>query len=253
MTRDPSRAGFPAGAEIVRGDFEDPGSLAHAAHAASAVFLLTASGPHLGRHDEAMVAAARAEGVKRLVKLSAIGSGEPGFDAFGWHVPGEEAVRSSGAAWTLLRPTTFASNTLSWAEAVRAGKPVPNLTGDGAEGVVDPRDIAEVAAEALTAPDHAGKVYTLTGPELLSVPAQVVRLEQVLGRTIGTVDVPLDIAREQMLAGGQDPEFVEVAMAARKLIANGGNARLTDDVEHVLRRPPRTFATWAQDHSNAFA
>jgi uncharacterized protein YbjT (DUF2867 family) len=252
MTRDPARAAFPPEVTIVRGDFDDPDSLAHAAATATAVFLLTAPGPHTGRHDEAMVAAARSAGAGRLVKLSAIGSDAPEPSSSDWHVPGEAAVRSSGAAWTLLRPSAFASNSLRWATPIRAGRPVPNPTGAGAQGVIDPRDVAEVAVEALTVAEHEGQVYTLTGPAPLSVPDQVGCLEEVLGRAIGTVDVPLDAVRDQMLAAGRDPEFVEVAVKGLGLVAAGGNARVTDDVERVLGRPPRTFATWARDHASAF-
>ncbi|MGM0348363.1 hypothetical protein [Streptomyces sp. Adlamb9] len=81
-------------------------------------------------------------------------------------------MRESGGAWTVLRPSSFASNSLGWAAAVRAGEPVPNLTGDGASGVIDPHDIAEVAVAALLDAGHGGRTYTLTGPEAIRVPAR---------------------------------------------------------------------------------
>ncbi len=118
--------------------------------------------------------------------------------------------------------------------------------------MIDPRDVAEVAVTALTTPDHAGRTYTLTGPESLSTPDQVAILRKVLGRPIGIVDVPLDVAKEQMIAAGRDPEFAEAATHGRRFIAEGGNARLTDDVATVLGRTPRTYATWADDHRAAF-
>ncbi|WP_036327628.1 NAD(P)H-binding protein [Microbispora sp. ATCC PTA-5024] len=254
MSRDPARARLPPGVPVVRGDFDDGESLRRAADGAAAVFLLDAPGPWIPRHDAAMVAAAVAAGVPRLVKLSAIGTGEPADgEVGGWHAAGESAVASSGARWTLVRPSSFASNALSWADAVRAGEPVPNLTGRGAQGVVDPRDVAEVAAEALTSPAHDGRTYTLTGPDLLSVHDQALLLERVLGRRIGVADVPPDVARERMLASGLDPAFVEVAVRGQRLVAAGGNARLTGDVAALLGRPPRTFEDWARDHRDAFA
>jgi uncharacterized protein YbjT (DUF2867 family) len=254
MSRNPS--GLPAlpGVEAVRGDFDDPGSLAKAATGAGSLLLLSAPGPLIVRHDEAMLAAARAAGVRRVVKVSAIGTGErAGVKVVDWHLPGERALRSSGMEWTVLRPSSFASNTLSWAAAIKAGRPIPNTTGTGTQGVVDPRDIAEVAVRALTSDDHAGNVLTLTGPELLSTPDQVVRLGEALGRALEPVDVPLPLYRERLLAAGLDPAFAEVAVDGSRLVAEGGNARLTEDVERVLGRPPRTFATWARDHRDAFA
>jgi uncharacterized protein YbjT (DUF2867 family) len=251
MTRDPDGANSPA--EFVRGDFDDRASLDHAVAGADAVFLLNAPGPWIERHDLAMLEAVRAHGVGTVVKLSAIGTGEnPELRVGGWHLPGERALQASATAWTILRPSSFATNTLQWAPAIRVGEPVANLTGTGAQGVIDPRDIAEVAVAALTTPDHAGRTYTLTGPELLGTPDQVEILRKVLGRPIEVLDVPLDVASAQMIAAGRDPEFVEGAMRGQRFIAEGGNARLTDDVASVLGRAARSYADWAQDHRAAF-
>jgi uncharacterized protein YbjT (DUF2867 family) len=254
MTRDLARARtLPAGVEVVRGDFSDHESLACAAAGAKVLFLLSAPGPSMILHDTAMLAAAQAAGVGKVVKLSAIGTGEKADTKVGdWHLPGEQAVRSSGMEWTVLRPSSFASNTLRWAASIQAGDPIPNTMATGVEGVVDPRDVAEVAARARTSADHGG-LYTLTGPELLSVPDLALVLGEVLGRTVATVDISLEAYRERLLASGLDPAFVEVAVNGSRLVAEGGNARLTGEVEQVLGRPPRTFTTWAYDHRAAFA
>ncbi|GAB1331878.1 hypothetical protein ACE1SV_62170 [Streptomyces sennicomposti] len=112
--------------------------------------------------------------------------------------------------------------------------------------------MAEVAVAALTTPDHAGRTYTLTGPELLSTPDQVEILRKVLGRPVECVDVPLEVVQEQMIAAGRDPEFAQGAIRGQRFIAEGGNARLTDDVAAVLGRRARTYAVWAADHRAAF-
>ncbi|WP_369387944.1 NAD(P)H-binding protein [Streptomyces sp. CG1] len=251
MTRNPQGARLPA--EVVQGDFDDRDSLDRAVAGADAVFLLDAPGPWIDRHDLAMLGAVRSHGVGKVVKLSAIATGDnTGLRLGSWHLPGERALRAGEAAWTILRPSSFATNTLHWAPMIRVGQPVPNLTGNGAQGVIDPRDVAEVAVAALTTPDHAGRTYTLTGPELLNTQDQVEILRKVLGRPIEIVDVPLEVAKEQMIAAGQDPDFAEGAMRGQRFIAEGGNARLTDDVATVLGRTARTYATWAGDHRAAF-
>jgi uncharacterized protein YbjT (DUF2867 family) len=251
MTRDPASLRVPPGVEVVRGDFDDPESLAVATDKVETLFLASAPSPVLARHDTAMLTAARSAGVRTVVKLSAIGTGEA-VKVGDWHLPGEQALRSSGLAWTVLRPSSFASNALRWAQPIRTGNPIPNTTGTGAQGVVDPRDVAEVAARVLTSDDHPGRVLTLTGPELLSVPDQVAQLAEVLGRTLTTVELPLEIYQERLLAAGVDPAFVEVAVNGSRLVAAGGNAHRTDEVEKLLGRPPRRFAQWAQDHRPAF-
>jgi uncharacterized protein YbjT (DUF2867 family) len=260
LTRDPSKVPPAPGLDVVRGDLDDPASLKPTVDGVTVLFLLTAPVSPSPVHDQAMLDAAVAAGVERVVRLSAIATGErtaEGTVIGAWHQQAEDAVRASGLAWTLLRPTTFASNTLWSADALRAGEPVTNMTGDGVQGIVDPRDIAAVAAELLTAAGpaaegHAGRTYTLTGPELLSVPDQVAQLAEALGRRIDIVDQPLDQARSGMVASGMDPAVVDTMIAGMGWVRDGRNAIVTDDVAGILGRPPTRFATWAHDHRSAF-
>ncbi|MFE3451537.1 NAD(P)H-binding protein [Nonomuraea sp. NPDC059194] len=252
MTRDPAK--LSTSTYGVAADFADPASLDRALEGVGTVLALTAFGRELAQHDLALVQAAERAGVKKIVKISAFGTGETTDekDVRSWHHPGERAVRESGMAWTILRPAGFASNALMWAQTVRAGEPVANMTGQGGQGIVDPRDVARVAVEALTSSAHEERTYELTGPEVISVPEQVERLGQALGRRLETVAVPLVAAREGMLASGVDPFFVEVAMTGYAFIAQGHAARLSGDVEAVLGRAPLSFADWARDHRAAF-
>ena len=249
MTRNPDRRGPDA----VFGDFDDAASLVAAAREASAVFLLSAPGATLPAHDLAMTRAAVAAGAGRIVKLSAIGTPDEPTEGLGsWHQPGEQAVRTSGVPWTILRPTTFASNTLSWRDAILAGEPIENMFGDGRQGIVDPVDVAAVAVAALTGAAHEGRTYTLTGPGLLSVPDQVRILGDILARPLSTVDLPIATARERMLAAGMPASFVDVVVDGAALVRRDGNAVTTDDVPTVLGRPARDFAAWAREHADAF-
>ncbi|GGW63634.1 nucleotide-diphosphate-sugar epimerase [Streptomyces lucensis JCM 4490] len=253
LTRDPAKAQVPPGVEVVRGDYTDPGSLADATRGVTAAFLAGPPGPSAG-HDLALVAAARTAGVRRLVKLSALGTGDPRVGPFGsWHVDGERAVRDSGTQWTVLRPSTFASNTLSWARELGADEPVPNPTGDGASGVVDPRDVAAVAVRALTDGRHAGRTYTLTGPEAVSVPEQAAALASVLGRPVTTRDLSPEETRAFLRdVWGFDEPRTEGVLTSTTFVRRGGNAVVTRAVPDVLGRPARTYREWAEDHRTAF-
>lgn len=104
----------------------------------------------------------------------------------------------------------------------------------------------------LTSPGHDGHVYTLTGPQLLNVPAMAKQLGRVLDRVIETLDIPLDVYRDHLETHGIDPAFVESAVNGARLIAAGGNATLTHDLDRVLARPDNTFASWVRDHRAAF-
>ncbi|MEU2338604.1 NAD(P)H-binding protein [Streptomyces sp. NPDC013172] len=253
LTRDPASARVPTGVEVVRGDYTDPASVHAAFTGATAAFLLRPPGPDAGE-DAALVAEARAAGVERLVKLSAIGTGDPAVGPSGlWHVAGEQALRESGGEWTVLRPSSFASNTLTWIPALRAGEPVPNMTGDGASGVIDPRDIAEVAVRALLEAGHAGRTYTLTGPEAISVPGQAAVLAEVLGRPVPTRDLSEAGTRDFLrTAWGMDGSRADGVLTGVAFVRAGGNAVVTGDVLEVLGRPARPFRTWAEDNRSLF-
>ncbi|WP_158849780.1 NAD(P)H-binding protein [Saccharothrix deserti] len=213
----------------VHGDHTDPASLDRAVEGVDALFLLGPGTPEQAAYDLAVLDAAKRAGVTKVVKMSVI----PVGPVAEWHRPGEEATRAF-PAWTLLRPSLFASNSLQWAPQIAAGEPIPNPMGTTRLGVVDPRDLAEVAVEALLG-DHHERTYTLTGPELLSAPEQVAVLSDILGRTLSTVDVPLDALPEA---------YAEGVRAVR----SGDGSILSDDVAEVLGRPARTFATWAREH-----
>ncbi|MEU6352634.1 NAD(P)H-binding protein [Streptomyces sp. NPDC047072] len=254
LTQDPARASFPAGVEAVRGDFLDEPSVTAALDGVTAAFIVGVFGPEDGGRDVRLVRLAEEAGVRRIVKLSAIGTGDPAFGVFGtWHLPGEEALRATGVRWTVLRPTSFASNTLSWAPAVRAGEAVANMTGDGRQGVVDPRDVSAVAVAALTDDRHAGRTYTLTGPSALSVPDQVAVLEEVLGRPVGVTESTPEETRERLVAAGMGAEALEPVLHSIEFARRDGNALVTADVAEALGRGARSYREWAEDHREAFA
>ena len=242
------------GVEVVRADFDDPASLSAAVAGVEAVYLVTAAATPTPHHDLALLTAATAAGVRRVVKLSAIGTGErfDGAVVGAWHLAAEDAVRASGLEWTILRPPSFATNLLWYAAAVRAGHPIPNMTGTGRQGIIDPRDIAAVAAETLVNAVHIGQTYTLTGPELLSMPDQADILARVTGRPVRHVDLSEEESQAQLVAAGMTPEAVAAASLGMRWARAGHAELLTDTVTAVLGRKPGTVAQWATEHAAAF-
>ena len=121
----------PTGVVHVEADLMHPATLAPAVDGADALFLLTSGEWHAGGGDlPAVLDVVRAGGVSRVVLLSSQGVGTGRHSS---HL--EDAVRSSGLGWTLLRPGGFASNDLAWAEQVRTARTVftPPLTSRSTE------------------------------------------------------------------------------------------------------------------------
>ncbi|MPV51251.1 NmrA family transcriptional regulator [Pseudactinotalea sp. HY160] len=186
-----------------------------------------------------LVRAARAGGVGRLVLLS--GRGEPEA------VAAEDAVRESGATWTVLRSAWFAQNFSEYflLEPVLEGQ-IALPAGDVAEPFLDLDDLADVAAAALTRDGHAGRTYELTGPRLLTFADAAAELTRATGRRIDYRPLTPDQYARAAIGAGVPAEEVGPLTDLFGRVLDGHNAYLTDDVERVLGREPRDFADYAR-------
>ena len=239
----------PEGVRHHGADLKDPESLRPALAGAEAMFLLV-EGAGANLDGPEILTVATAAGVKRIVLQSsqAVGT-RPGAAS---HAPLraiEDQVRRSSLGWTILRPGGFASNAFAWAGPIRSGRTVTAPFGDVGLPVVDPGDIAEVAAMALGG-GHDGRTYELTGPALSTPRQRAADLAAALGEPIRFAEQSPDQARRQMLAF-MPPAVVDGTLAI--LGAPTGREQLiSPDVTDVLGRPPRPFAEWAARNIDAF-
>ncbi len=251
VSRGVSAASVPDGVRFRRADLTDPEGLRPALEGAEALFLQnTGASVHLLSPPD-ILAVAKEAGVGRVVLLSSQGvATRPESESHG--VLGrsfEDAVRQSGLDWTILRPGGFASNTYAWADSVRTRRTVAAPFGDVGLPVIDPADIGEVAAACLVG-RHAGQVYELTGPVRITPRRQAEAIGAALGEPIRFVEQTPDEARAQML------RFMPAPVAETTLAILGAptpaEQRISPDVERVLGRAPRPFASWAARHVAAF-
>jgi uncharacterized protein YbjT (DUF2867 family) len=248
FVRDPARASFPANVDLVAGDLNRPEAVASALAGVRGAFLLSG----YERMPDTLAELRRA-GVERVVLLSASSVLSTDGDdnaVSAYHRASEAAVRESGLPWTFLRPHTFMSNTLRWADQLRAGDVVREEFADVAVTTIDPGDIAAVAAAALTGSGHAGRAYRLTGPEALRPADRVRILGAALGRPLRFEPIPDDVARERMSAA-MPAKYVDAFFS---FFVDGtlDESPVLPTVQEVLGRPPRTFAQWADAHAGAF-
>jgi uncharacterized protein YbjT (DUF2867 family) len=250
LTRNPG-AVFADGAQKVVADLGDS-DLAPVLDGVHAVFFLT-DGLHIAAHDRRLIAAAQRAGVERIVKLSVRNVGHGTTDPITTlHRAGEEAIRDSGIGWTFLRPTAFMSNALNWAGMIAADQVVYAPFAVGRAAVVDPADIAAVAAACLTQDGHNHRVYELTGPEPLSPSDQVAILSQVLGRDLAYAEADPASALAQMVSYGMPTELAHAVIELFRSTEEPYNCEPTNDITAVTGRPARSFTDWAQAHRNAF-
>ncbi|HUR07846.1 MAG TPA: NAD(P)H-binding protein [Nonomuraea sp.] len=248
LVRDPGRAKLPEGVEAVKGDLTVPETLEPALNDVESVFLIW---PGFAAETAAPVVKAIAAQARRVVYLSAdVEDLADGEEATLFHQEVERLIRHTGMSWTFLRPGGFAANTLGWADQVRQGV-VRWPYGEARRALIHEKDIAAVAVHVLTSAGHGGAKYVLSGPEQLSQAEQVRIIGEAVGREVRWAELPLDAAREQLLAAWGDARFVDGALAGWGAFVDTPE-RITDTVPKLLGRPALTFREWAADHAADF-
>jgi uncharacterized protein YbjT (DUF2867 family) len=251
--RDQAKARKQFGVDIALAtfDFEDTSSFPGALEGVEKVFLLPPLMPNQVDVANAFVDAAKRAGVRHIVKLSAIGADASPPYTFGkWHAANEQHIRESGLAFTFLRPNSFMQNFITYFPARDGTIYLP--WGNGKASFVDTRDIAAVAAEALTSDGHEGKTYTPTGPAALGIAEVASILSETAGREINYIDVPESAARDGMLQAGLPQWQVEPLLELHATNKQNRWTALTADVEKVTGTPPTDFAQFVSDHAEKF-
>jgi len=163
------------------------------------------------------------------------------------HAQTDAYLASSGVPYVILRPNLFLQNVPE--SNIPAIGPDGNLyldAGDARISMVDTRDVAAVAAVVLTEPGHAGQSYDVTGPEALSYTDVAAALTRSIGREVQYVDVPDDAVRQALAGYGLDAWLVEALIGLyqdyRRSGADGYAAQVTDTVQRLTGRAPRTLA-----------
>ncbi|MEU1287926.1 NAD(P)H-binding protein [Kitasatospora sp. NPDC005856] len=242
-------AAVPDGVRHLAADLARPAELRPALAGAAALFLLLPGDLHAAGADPAdLIGEAAAAGVRRIVLLSSQGVVTRPFGSTRIAMRElEDTLRESGVEWAILRPGGFASNALWWAESVRTQGLVAAPFGDVGVPIVDPADIA---AACLLDDRHAGSVYQLTGPEVITPRRQAAAIADALGSPVRFHELTRAEARaamSQAMPAALADDTLEILGAP-----NPAELRISPDVQQVLGRAPRPFSDWAARNVAAF-
>ncbi|WP_328777960.1 NAD(P)H-binding protein [Streptomyces canus] len=247
FTRDAARAVFPEGVETVEGDFAEPESFEPALDGVRSLFLVSRLGS-----DADILEAARLAGVEHVVLVSSITvQTHPHLGPAGENLAVERLLQDSGMAWTILRPTQFASNALMWAASIRARETVRAPYADTGLPTIHPADIASVARVALTEPGHQGRTYALTGPQSVTARQQVEAIAAALGREVPFIEISRQEAHAQMAVVFGD-EAAEAVLDVTGGDVNDELLVVRDTVSRVIGSPARPFHQWAAENADIF-
>jgi uncharacterized protein YbjT (DUF2867 family) len=242
------------GAELLAGDLANPPGLAPAFKGITKAFLLTNSSEAAETLQLNFVQAAQAAGVQHIVKLSQLAADVHSPVRFlRYHAKVEEAVRQSGMAWTFLRPNLFMQGLLGFAETIARQGRFFAAIGDARISLVDTRDIAAVAAAALTQPGHEGKTYDITGPEALTHAGLAAHFTALLGREVSFIPVSPEEMYKAVIGAGFPLWQAEGLIEDYAHYARGEAAAVSGAVKQVTGREPRTFKDFVQEYAGAFS
>lgn len=248
LTRDPNKAGLPVAAEVVAGDLSDPESLPEAFKGVSAVFLLAA----VPGFAPAFLKAAREAGVRRVVFQSSgaiddSAEKQPN-EVAAFHHDLERQIQASGLEWTFLRLEVASADALQWAFDVpgqlKAGDVVRGPYAQSAGSPIHPADFAAAAIAALTRDEHTSKIYHLTGPKSLTHLEQINLIGRALGRPIRYEELEPEVARKAISPYAPAALLFETWEKYTKT-----PAPVTDTVQRLTGRPPRSVEEWAADYA----
>lgn len=178
-------------------------------------------------------------GVQRLVLLS--GRGEEEAQRC------EQIVQNAGTDWTILRASWFSQNFSEgpFQELVRSGV-VALPAGPVGEPFIDAEDIADVAVAALIEDGHAGQLYELTGPRLLTFTEAVEVIAQASDRQVQYQQISPEIFAAALAEQSVPADAVSLLTYLFTTVLDGRNAHLTDGVQRALGRQPRDFSDYAR-------
>jgi uncharacterized protein YbjT (DUF2867 family) len=239
------------GVSPVRFDWEDAASWPAALDGVEAIYLVK---PKTADPAATVASFLRLAGhIERVVLLSEIDAGNRDEAATERKV--EKVVESLPFAWTILRPNWFIQNFSDpsfYLEAIRDSGELKVPTGGQPTSFVDTRDIADVATAALLESGHAGRAYTLTGPQALNLAEVAELVGRAAGHDVRYIDPPLDAYLQVLSAKDTPKATVDYYRRIYTCISEGRTSIISPDVQTVTGHPPRTFAAFVEENRDAW-
>ncbi|QZN85782.1 SDR family oxidoreductase [Cellulomonas sp. C5510] len=226
------------GVRVAAVDYDSPETLAAALEGAEVVLLV--SGSEVGRRvpqHRAVVEAAVAAGVRRLVYTSAPHADATPLVLAPEHKATEEIIRASGLTFTLLRNGWYTENYLGDVQQARESGEIVAAVGDGRVASAPRDDFAAAAAVVLRTEGHDDAVYELAGDVAWSFDELAAAASEVLGRPVVFRAVTSEQRRADLLAAGLDEGTAGFVVALEENTRDGLLAGGTGDLSRLIGRP----------------
>jgi NAD(P)H dehydrogenase (quinone) len=204
--------------------------------------------------------------VEHIVYLSFLGAAEKAvFVLSREHFHTEEYIKSTGIAYTFLRPCLYMENAplrVSPEGIIRAP------AGNGKVAWVARDDIADVAAAVLTGHGHEGRVYEITGPEALTMAETAAKIAEASGETVQYIaQTPeeartlhnssgmenFEAERRRLTGHGLDDYEVEIWVTHYLQIAAGALKTVSANVPQIAGYQAQTLEDYLHHHPESYS
>ena len=252
------------GAHVVVGDLTHPEDVVAAMQGATRMFFNMSVSPSYLEATAIVCAAAREHGgIETIVNMSQMTVSQMTLTSTAEsrqqrsHWLAEHVMNWSGVPVTHVRPTVFLDNplfTFLAAPSLRDRQVLALPFGAGRTSPIAASDVARVVATILREPGrHTGRVYELTGPEILTIDGLADQYARALQRPISGTDVPYETWFDEVLVPlGLAPHTQQHIATMARLHREDRYNRATDDVETVTGTPAQTVEQYVASHRELF-
>ena len=221
LARTPSK-GADLGVAVREFDYSKPQALAEALRGVDVLLLISSSElGQRGRQHKAVIAAAKSEGVRRIVYTSLLRADTSPLSLAPEHVETEGELKASGVAYTILRNGWYHENSTASAKGAVAAGALIGASGDGRISGASRADYADAAVAALTDDAHAAKTYELAGDTAYSRAGIAAEISRQSGKTIPYQNMPVADYAHALASFGLPPAFADVIAGWETHIAKG--------------------------------
>ncbi len=253
LVRDKKKMDVISGIDWVEGDYTDTDSLIAAFKKTEGIYVAMPAHPDNELWMNNILEAAKKTSVSHIVKLSGMGANlNAGSEIVRVHAKTDDLIKESGIKYTLLQPNPFYQNTFSSIQTIKENDAIYMSLGDSKLSFIDIRDIAAVAVESLTNPEHDNRIYKLSGPEALSYYDFAKILSHSIGKEITYHPISDEAMKSGMLEAGIPEWGADKLSELFSWVAKGGHESIMHDVEAVLGRKPYSFERFVSDYKTMF-
>jgi uncharacterized protein YbjT (DUF2867 family) len=241
-------------AEIVQGDLADEARLRYALQGIEKAFLLTSSTEQAEQLQLNFVNAAHAAGVKHIVKLSQLAADVRSPVRFlRYHAAVENRIKELGITYTFLRPNLYMQGLIAFKNFIKEKGQFYASVGHATISAVDIRDIATVAAMALTRDGHENTIYNISGEASITHYQMAEIFSQILGKKISFIDVTPDQMEGAVRAAGFPEWQIGGLIEDYAHYARGEASAVYSTVKDVTGSHAISFEQFVNDYKALFS